>query len=107
MSPFNDDTDRLYVLTRRDLPWSTRCVQAAHAATALTHVQHERFDGLWGTHGPAFVFYSVPDEPELRVWRDRLGKDAVPFEEPDLGDQLTALAYCGPKRPEFETLRLL
>jgi hypothetical protein len=92
---------------RRDLPWSQRTVQAAHAATNLAF----RIRGLdaksWGEHGPNLVVYGVAGERELLDIERSLAEGAVPFREPDLGNHLTAVAYLGPSLPRFDELTLL
>jgi hypothetical protein len=93
---------------RRDLPWSQRAVQAAHAAVNL--VFHERSsidEGAWGAHGPSFVFFGVDRESELLALESALGAEALSFREPDLGNRLTAIAYLGCSRPEFGRYDLL
>jgi hypothetical protein len=83
-------------------------VQAAHAACQLVHRHGHLADPRrWGDHGPTFVWYGVRDEAELASWAERLGDRAVSYREPDRGRELTALAYWGPRLPEFEELRLM
>lgn len=96
--------DRLYVLTRRDLPPSVRTVQAVHAVAALVSEFSIAFAEI-----PWVIVYGVADEPELDRWRTRLnGKGCwTAFREPDLNEQLTAIAYWGPKASGFGGLRLL
>ena len=98
---------RPYLLVRRDLPWSIRSVQAAHAATSLAITRGDRLAAACGPCGPPIVLLGVEGEPELTEWLRRLGPEAVPFREPDLGGALTAVAYWGPAAPGFATLRLL
>jgi len=98
----------LHVFVRRDLPWSQRAVQAAHAAANLVFRRRATFDErAWGEHGPNFVFYGVPGERELLELEASLGPLAVTFREPDLGDRLTAVAYMGPSLPGFAQIQLL
>lgn len=97
---------KLYAVTRRDLPWSTRIVQAGHAI-AMAASGATNFKSI-SPHGPAFVLYGVLDERELRNLYDRVAPHgAVGFWEPDLGDQLTALAHLSTSSELFEGLRLL
>jgi hypothetical protein len=97
---------RLYLLVRRDLSWSARSVQAAHAAVALALTRAEQLQ-VGGPCGPPIVLLGVEGESELGEWLRSLGDAAVAFREPDLGDSLTAVAYWGPAVPAFGTLRLL
>lgn len=101
---------RLYLITRRDLPWSVRIVQVAHAATMLLARRSgdPAVTSAWaGPYGPAFVVYGTADEAELLEWERRLGSEATAFREPDLGEELTAIAYLGGPREGFEKMRLL
>jgi len=93
---------------RRDLPWSQRAVQAAHAAVNLVFRRRSAIDECeWDEHGPSFVFYGVDSERELLALESALGAEASSFREPDLGDRLTAVAYLGCSRPEFRRYDLL
>jgi len=93
---------------RRDLPWSQRAVQAAHAAVKLVFHNRSSIDECeWGAHGPTFVFYGVEHERELLALESALAPEAVSFREPDLGNRLTAVAYLGCARPEFGRCDLL
>lgn len=86
---------RLYVLVRRDLPWSVRVVQSIHAATELTMKKWHTLASRWGQFGPNVLVLGVDDELELMDWVTRIGEGAVVFTEPDLGDSRTAVAYYG------------
>jgi len=82
---------KLYVLVRKDLPVSYIAVQAGHAvAEWLLHDQRWRNETL--------IYLGVKDEKELLHWIDKLDfKDIkyVKFREPDIGNQLTAIAILG------------
>lgn len=98
------------MLVRRDLPSDSYiAVQAAHAASMLAfRLAHAGLpEEEWGDYGPHFVFLGVQDEAELEQWRSELGDCALAYTEPDLGDELTALAYYGARPPGFGRLRLL
>jgi len=75
----------MYVLVRTDLTIPQQVVQAAHAA-------HESGGKFGAPAGCFLIILSVPDEPMLHAWADRLGDSAVLFTEPDLGGAATALA---------------
>ena len=49
----------------------------------------------------------MQDEAELALWEQRLSGRVVAYREPDLGYQLTALAYWGRRVAGFDELRLL
>lgn len=81
-------SQRLYVLVRNDLPQSYKAVQAGHAvAEWLLHDQTWRNETL--------VYLGVNDENELLDWKERLDYrniKYVAFREPDIGNELTAIA---------------
>lgn len=92
---------------RRDLPWSQRTVQAAHAAANLAFRNRDLDAESWGECGPNFVVYGIAGERELLDIERSLGELAVSFREPDLGGRLTAVAYLGPSLPWFDQMMLL
>lgn len=95
----------MYVITRRDLPKSVAAVQSVHAAIEITAKNRLDFSDT-----PWVIVYGVENEDALSRWAERLSaKNAsfVAFREPDMSDQLTAIAYWGQKFPGFGGLRLL
>ncbi len=90
---------RLYVLTRNDLGLAYQAVQGAHAVAQfmLDHPNNEWKNGY-------LIFLAVDNEDDLKEWRGHLqfendevydDRKKVPFSlfyEPDLDDQLTAIA---------------
>ncbi len=90
---------RLYVLTRSDLGLPYQAVQGAHAVAqfVLDYPDNEWKNGY-------LIFMAEEDEDELKEWRGHLQFDndvvyddrkQVPFSlyyEPDLDNQLTAIA---------------
>jgi hypothetical protein len=89
------------VLVRRDLPPAQQVVQSCHAvaeaARSLLPPDHQH---------PHIVVCGVRDERTLRQSHDRLVRQGVrcrAFIEPDLGNQLTALAT----EPVFDGTRRL
>lgn len=92
---------RLYVLIRKDLSRSQQAVQAGHAvAEYLLKRPSTQWDN--GT----LIYLSVCSEQELREWAEKLGDRCVWFLEPDIGNQMTALAVESDGE-EFDGLRLL
>ncbi len=79
---------RLYAVTRKDLPVGLRTAQVGHALItwALEH----------GAPPDNLVVLSVADERALQAVLARVEGRVVAFREPDLGDELTALAV-GPE----------
>lgn len=88
--------DKLYLVTRADLPPGSQAVQAAHALREFAAAYPE-LDKLWYERSNYLAFLAVPDEATLsrllRRAKERL-IPAVGFREPDLGESLTAVALA-------------
>jgi hypothetical protein len=89
----------MYVLVRKDLSETYRCVQGAHALAQFA-LEHPNSFKTWNNR--TIVFLSVRNLNELRVILQRLRtnwlKNQCPFSlftEPDLDNQFTSLAYFG------------
>lgn len=95
---------KLYVLTRLDLSKSQQAVQAGHAvAELLLRGQPTGWDN--GT----LVYLGVQDEDELKRWKSKLDYKEKPyseFREPDIGNEITAIASIQDGRM-FSKLKLL
>lgn len=81
-------------MTRADLPPGDQAVQAAHAALDFAAAEPVIFR-RWQQSSNTLALLAAPDELELcwlleRARRARV--TAVPFREPDLGGELTAVA---------------
>lgn len=89
--------EKLYVVTRADLPIGLRCAQVGHAlleyAQAACHWDGEEWH-LYPIH-KNLVVLQVADLAELEALQSALICPTVSFREPDLGDQLTAIAVSG------------
>lgn len=86
--------DRLYLVTRRDLPAGAQAAQLCHALRQFTE-EHPATDREWFTTSNTIVLLAVADERELAALRDRaIDRDlrSAAFREPDLADALTAIA---------------
>lgn len=93
---------RLYVLVRKDLPESYRAVQAGHAVAAWL-----LRDRSWNNE--TLIYLSVPNEASLYRWANKLdlkGVNWVDFREPDIGNQMTAMAVLSDGKI-FKNLKLL
>lgn len=80
---------RLYVLVRSDLPKNYQSVQAGHAVAQFMI----DYPGCW--QNETLIYLRVKDEDELGNWNQRFGEIGVnqsPFQEPDLDNEMTALA---------------
>lgn len=93
------------VITRRDLKAGYQAVQAAHA---LINFQYEHPDIAydWYVNFQYLVSLSVKDEDELNLFIEKF-KEAnlkfTVFREPDIGNQITAIAV----QPSERTLKLV
>lgn len=90
--------DRLYLVTRRDLPPGPQAVQSCHAMAAFAIEHREDFEA-WYRGSNTLALVSVENERELESLADTAnlrGISASDVREPDLEDQLTALAL-GPE----------
>lgn len=82
-------TNKLYVIVRADLSYEQQAIQAAHAA-----VEWARIFGSQYYH-PTLVFLNAQNRLHLTWIRIKLilaNRLYVPFREPDLDDQITAIA---------------
>lgn len=90
---------KLYVLVRNDLPKNYQAVQAGHAvAEYMLECPNSWQNGT-------LIYLRVSDENELNQWADRLHAMQIircPFFEPDLNDQMTAMAILS--TPEVDEL---
>jgi peptidyl-tRNA hydrolase len=88
--------DKLYVATRADLSVGYQIAQAMHAAVDLC-VQHPHLAAAWHTTSNSLIVLASVDERALYTLLNRAqarGVHAVAFREPDLGDELTAVAFA-------------
>ena len=103
---------KLFILARRDLPFSQRAVQACHAL-AVFLLRHGSDPQVreWAERHRALVILGVEDEEALRRWDDELcarGMICERFKEPDMRNEMTALAvHPGTDARLFRRLRLL
>ena len=84
---------KMYVLVRGDLSETYRCVQGGHALASYSTIGDPKLYKSWGNQ--TLVYLKVSNEHFLALWRDRLRSKSIPFGafyEPDLNDQLTAIA---------------
>ena len=85
--------NKLYILIREDLNLPQQAVQAGHAvAEYLLHRPDTEWDN--GT----LIYLGAKDEEELSYWGDKMTlrkMDWIGFREPDIGNQMTAIATVG------------
>lgn len=85
--------ERLYVVTRRDLPHGPQAVQSCHAAIAFAIEHRECLEG-WAIGSNTLVLVSTKDEDELRSLAEAAEGAGIltsRFHEPDLGGSLTGI----------------
>ncbi len=93
---------KLYVFVRSDLSRSQQAVQAGHAVASWCRREARRCSGtgtdwLWGTEdvlgGSTLVYLrTTPEFLESFLSDER----AVPFREPDMANEVTAVAILAP-----------
>jgi len=96
--------DKLYLVTRRDIPPGYQAVQSCHAMRQFT-ADHPDRDGEWFNNSNYLALLSVADEIELmRLLAEAkdLGLRWSAFREPDIGGQITAIAI----EPHNKTAKL-
>lgn len=89
------NNQKLRVVTRRDLPISTQAVQSAHAAIDFQH-EHPEVSLQWQTKSNYLALLTVADEEALIKLITKAiftGIKHTIFREPDLGNEITAVAF--------------
>lgn len=85
---------KLIVITRRDLFPGYQAVQAAHAAIEFQH-EHPQIAKEWNTNSKYLIFLSVENEHALEFFLEKIKYHKLKhtiFLEPDIGNQMTAIA---------------
>lgn len=101
----------MVVVTRRDLPISYQAVQAAHAAIDFQH-EYPEVAKDWHQTSNYLIFLTVANEDELKqliLKAAERGIKITPFREPDIDNQLTAVAFqpCEATRKMTSSLPLM
>lgn len=97
---------KMYVLVRNDLNNVYKSVQGCHAVAQYSITGNPSLYAEWGNG--TLVFLGVPNLHVLELWHTKLlanGKEIAPFYEPDLKDQMTAIA-CIDTGEIFKDLKL-
>jgi peptidyl-tRNA hydrolase len=87
---------KLYIVVRADLPPGAQIAQAGHAVAAFARRARGPFEA-WVDGSNNLVVLSIADEAALGSLAralERIGRP-VAVHEPDIGDQLTAIAFEG------------
>ena len=85
---------KLIVITRRDLSPGYQAIQSAHAAIEFQH-EHPEIAKEWNTNSKYLIFLSVENEKELQFYLEKIKYHNLKYSifiEPDIGNQLTAIA---------------
>ena len=85
---------KLRVITRRDLPTGYQAVQSGHAGIQFQQ-EHRRIAKRWYTKSNYLIFLTVSNEQELErliSLADGSGLKVSVFREPDLNNEITAIA---------------
>lgn len=96
----------MFVLVRRDLDETYRNVQGCHSVAEYSLRGNKRLFRLWDNY--TLVHLGVKNENSLKRWKYKLEhkeKDFSTFYEPDLDNQLTAIA-CIDSGEIFKNLQL-
>lgn len=86
--------EKLYVVTRRDLPPGPQAVQSCHAAIQFA-AEHAEIWARWYEQSNTLALLSVSDEKALLKLAQKAemhGLKVSLFREPDLQDAVTAIA---------------
>ena len=90
----NHQITKLIIITRRDLTPGSQAVQAAHAAIEFQY-EHPEIAQEWNTNSKYLVFLSTENEDSLKEFIEKAKQREIKhsiFVEPDMGDQITAVA---------------
>ena len=94
---------RLYILTRKDLSGSSPAIQAGHAVAEFLLSR----PNTWAN--TTLIYLGIDSKDELHKWADKLSykeHDWIGFKEPDLDNELTAIATISDGKI-FSNLKLL
>ena len=94
---------RLYILVRKDLSGSSPAIQAGHAVAAYLLSK----PNTWAN--TTLIYLGIDSGEELQKWANKLSfkeHDWIGFEEPDLDNELTAIATISDGKI-FSNLKLL
>ena len=97
---------KMYILIRKDLNPTYRAVQGGHALAEYM-LRHPIQAQEWGNH--TLIYLQIQNEQELELWAEKLNYKGITWEgfrEPDIGNQLTAIACLSDGKP-FSNLKLL
>lgn len=100
--------DRLYIVVRSDLSPGLMCAQACHALRAFCE-EHSEVERSWFSSSNNLVVLQVPDENALHKLAQQAQAKGIQYSinrEPDLGDQVTAVALAPEAKKLLRSLPL-
>ncbi len=86
--------EKLFLIVREDIPVPDQAVQNCHAISSFM-VEHPKAFMEWTTTSNTLALLAVPNETELMKLMDKAQERGIlgsGFREPDMGNQLTAIA---------------
>lgn len=101
-------SDKLFIVTRSDLPPGARAAQSAHTALAFAFAFPEAARA-WHDRSNNIVLLEAPNENALLNLANRARVDGIPcitFTEPDLNNATTGIALGGSGHKLVSTLPL-
>ena len=96
--------DKLYIITREDLDPGYQAVQSGHALIKFAH-DYPELESEWFNNSNYLAYLSVKDELELIELLNSADNLRIPasfFQEPDIGNKITAIALA----PGIKTRKL-
>ncbi len=99
---------KMFVLVRKDLPNIQKAVQAGHAVAEF--LLKFPYKNQYNWNNGTLIYLTVKDKNELGWWDHKLHKKSIPhmsFREPDLNNEMTALAAVTGSEDLFKKLQLL
>ncbi len=89
---------KLYLITRRDLAAGLAAAQIAHAIVEWTTTRPPEEVERWRIESNTVVVCTVEDERELATLSELTSEDAIGFRDPDIKNELTAIALLPSNR---------
>lgn len=93
------DNSKLIVVTREDLSDGYKAVQSTHAAINFTF-EHPQRAGPWFYNSNYLVLLELKNEKQLKLLIQKCDQNQLAytvFREPDIGNQITAIAIAPSK----------
>lgn len=87
--------EKLYVIVRSDMPAGDQLAQSCHAVAEFGVLCPERFTA-WAKAQRNLVVLQAPSKTALDIVRMQIideGHEVASFHEPDMQDELTAIAF--------------